>query len=296
MHSSLPTQGKVFCFGMGYVAERFARTFYTRGLQIHGTARSEAKCCQMASNDFVMHVWNDQIKVPPSALSGVTHILVSVAPNAHGDPVCRNFGKLIASLPRLQWLGYLSSTSVYGNHDGAWVDETTPPAPVSSRGEWRLRAEEQWLSLGVPAHIFRLSGIYGPGRNALTQVMQGKTERIFKEGQVFSRVHVDDIVRTLLASVANPNPKSIYNVTDDAPAPSHEVTAFACQLLGIELTPLIPYEQAELSPMAQDFYAANRRVSNRKINEELGVELKYPDYVHGLQALKEIDRQPEPAE
>ncbi len=186
-------------------------------------------------------------------------------------------------------MGYLSTTGVYGDRDGGWVDEEAPLEPTGARGRKRVAAEAAWLALrrdhGVPVHLFRLAGIYGPGRNALATVQAGRAKRIDKPGQVFSRIHVDDIATVLEASMARPNPGRAYNVCDDEPAPPAEVIAHACDLLGVAPPPLVPFEQAELSAMARSFYRDNKRVSNRRIKQELGVKLAYPGYKAGLAAL-----------
>ncbi len=215
-------------------------------------------------------------------------------PDADGDPVLDAHAAEIAHAERLEWIGYLSTTGVYGNHRGLWVDETTPPTPAGERGERRAEAEELWLNYwwghGIPVQIFRLAGIYGPGRNMLATVKAGTAKRIDKPGQVFSRIHVDDIVTVLRASIARPNGGQIYNVCDDAATPPRDVVEHACELLGIAPPPLIDFDDAELSPMAQSFYADNKRVRNDRIKEELGVTLAYPDYKAGLAALLDEER------
>ncbi len=187
----------------------------------------------------------------------------------------------------LAWAGYLGTTGVYGDRGGDWVDEASPVAPSMPRTRRRAVAEGRWLASGLPVHLFRLAGIYGPGpgRNALDAVRAGSARRIVKPGQMFGRVHVDDIVAVLRASIARPNPGAIYNVADDEPAPPQDVVTHACALLGVAPPPEIPIEEAELSPMAESFYADNRRIDNTRIKEELGVVLRYPSYREGLSAL-----------
>lgn len=211
-------------------------------------------------------------------------------PGETGDPVLAAHGECIAGLgPRLRWLAYLSTTGVYGDRGGAWVDETTPLRPTSERGCRRLAAEEAWRALAdrahLPLHVFRLAGIYGPGRNPLRSVIDGTAKRIVKTGQVFSRIHVEDIAAVLDASIARPNPGAAYNVCDDEPAPPQEVVLFAAGLLGRAPPPEVDFETADLTPMARSFYAESKRVSNRRIREELGVRLAYPTYREGLRAL-----------
>ncbi len=189
----------------------------------------------------------------------------------------------------LAWLGYLSTTGVYGDHQGGWVGESTPLAPSTRRGRWRMEAEAAWQALaaetGLPLHIFRLAGIYGPGRGPFEKVRQGTARRIIKPGQVFSRIHVEDIAQVLEASIARPNPGAAYNLCDDDPAPPEDVIAHAAELLGLPVPPAIPFDEAEMTPMARSFYAESKRVRNDRIKKELGVDLLYPDYRSGLAAL-----------
>ena len=185
----------------------------------------------------------------------------------------------------LSWVGYLSTTAVYGHHNGDWVDEDTPLAPTTARGAARVRAEVDWAALGVPLHIFRLAGIYGPGRGPFEKVRDGTARRILKPGQVFSRVHVEDIAAVLQASLFQPNPGRIYNVCDDDPASPEDVLALAASLLGLPEPPMVPYDDAEMTPLARSFYAENKRVRNRRIKDELGVRLLYPTYREGLAGL-----------
>jgi nucleoside-diphosphate-sugar epimerase len=216
----------------------------------------------------------------------VTHILLSIPPDEKGDPVFDVLAKQIAGLSSLKWLGYLSTTGVYGNKEGDWVDETSPYNPSGLRGERRMEAEQSWMklyeSLDLPVHIFRLPGIYGPGRNQLVSLKKGKARRIVKPGQLFSRIHVQDLASILVASMRQPNPGSIYNVADDEAAPPQDVVTFAAHLLGMEPPPLQQFETADLSPMARSFYADSKRVRNTKIKSELGISLKFPTYREGL--------------
>jgi nucleoside-diphosphate-sugar epimerase len=220
---------------------------------------------------------------------GVTHLLVSVPPGLAGDPVLAVHGDDIAGIEDLAWLGYLSTTGVYGDRGGGWVDETAELSPSGERGRRRVAAEAGWLELwrdrGVPVHIFRLAGIYGPGRNPFDALRAGTAKRIDKPGQVFSRIHVADLASVLVASIARPRPGAVYNVCDDDPAAPEAVVAHAAALLGLPEPPLVPLEVAELSAMARSFYDDNKRVSNRLIKNELGVTLRYPDYRAGLAAI-----------
>ena len=222
-------------------------------------------------------------------LADVTHIIDSIPPGAEGDPVLRHHSADIAALRDLKWLGYLSTTGVYGDRGGEWVDEDSERRPSGPRGQRRVEAEDGWLDLwqrhGVPAHLFRIAGIYGPGRSALDTVRQGRARRIIKPGQVFSRIHVDDIAAVLNASMDAPRPGNAYNLCDDEAAPPQDVIAYACTLLGADIPPEIPFEEAELSDMARSFYRDNKRVSNDRIKTDLGIHLAWPTYREGLKGL-----------
>ena len=222
----------------------------------------------------------------PRRLRGVTHLLSSVPPDASGDPVIdAHRAEIDAIAPQLAWVGYLSTTGVYGDRAGGWVDETSALEPSGERGRRRLAAEKDWLGLPQPAHLFRLAGIYGPGSSALDSVRESRARRVIKPGQVFSRIHVEDIAQVVEASIARPNPGAAYNLCDDDPAAPAEVITFACELLHVAPPPEVPFEQADLSPMARSFYDDNKRVSNARIKAELGVALRYPSYRDGLPAI-----------
>ena len=223
----------------------------------------------------------------------MSHILHSVGPSETGDPVFAAFADQIAQLADLEWFGYLSTTAVYGHREGEWVSEADDIAPTSTRGNWRAEAEQSWKSLpDLPLHIFRLAGIYGPGRGPFSKLKAGKARRIVKEDQVFSRIHVEDIAQVLEASINRPNPGAIYNVCDDYPAPPQDVLGYAAELLGLPVPVAIPFETAKMTPMARSFYEENKRVHNDLIKSELGVELIYPDYRVGLQALWQAEKNP----
>jgi nucleoside-diphosphate-sugar epimerase len=220
--------------------------------------------------------------------------LTSVPPDEDGDPVLDLARPAILSAAKdLSWIGYLSSTGVYGDWKGAWVDEDSAPRPVLARSRRRVDAEAAWLDLhrqnGLPVHLFRLAGIYGPGRSVLDDVRSGSARRIVKPGHMFSRIHVEDIATVLQASMADPAPGAIYNVCDDEAAPPQDVVAFACDLLGVAVPPEIPFDQVSLSPMAQSFWADNRLVRNDRIKRDLGVTLRFPSYREGLKAIAEPD-------
>lgn len=279
---------KLFCFGYGYSAEALAtRLRETGDWQIAGTTKTPEKLHQMELDGVEAYIFPDH--EPATMLAGVTHILISIPPNREGCPVFQECAAAIQYLTNLKWLGYCSTTGVYGDADGAWVDETSPANPTSDRAAWRLKAEQQWLGLlramRVPTHIFRLAGIYGPGRSVIDRLNAGTAQRIVKDGHHFSRIHVEDIAKLLQASIHQPRPGEIYNLCDDLPAPSHEVMAYAAELLEMEPPPAIPYEQAELSDMAKSFYADHKRVRNDKIKSQLGLELAYSDYKAGLRAI-----------
>jgi nucleoside-diphosphate-sugar epimerase len=222
----------------------------------------------------------------PGVLAGATHLLTSAPPGDAGDPVLAHHAADIAALAALRWVGYLSATSVYGDTGGEAVDEAAPCLATAERGRRRIAAEAEWQALrrdrGVPVHVFRLAGIYGPGRSALDRVRAGAARRIDAPGHLFSRIHVDDIVSTLRASMERPDPGAIYNVCDNEPASSADVVAFACELLGVKPLPTVALDRAALGPMARSFYADRRRVRNDRIRTGLGVTLKYPDYRAGL--------------
>jgi nucleoside-diphosphate-sugar epimerase len=288
---------KLFCFGFGYTAGFLAERLLACGWAVAGTTTSVKKRDFLKKNGIEAYLFDrtHPIADPAKAFKDVTHILLSIPPNNDGDPVFNALGADIAALTTLEWVGYLSTTAVYGDQDGNWVDEKTPPAPSSRRGSSRLKAEEQWQSLhlheGLPLHIFRLAGIYGPGRSAIDAVRSGTAQCIDKPGHVFNRIHVDDIAQVLIASINTPRAGAIYNLADDAPSSSYEVIRFACNLLGLETPPQIPYDQAELAPIVRSFYKDNKRIHNSLIKDELGVRLLHPDYHSGLQACFEVERE-----
>jgi len=286
------TDDRLFCFGLGYSARVLAERARARGWTVAGTARTPAAVADLRAAGIAGFLFDRDrpLDDAPAALAGATHILSSVPPDDRGDTVLDHHGRDIAALGgSLRWLGYLSTTGVYGDRDGGWVDEDSALAPTGERGRRRVAAEGAWQALakahGLPLHIFRLAGIYGPGRNALASVRAGTAKRIDKPGQVFSRIHVADIAAVLEASMARPDPGRIYNVCDDDPAPPAEVVAYACGLLGRPPPPLVPFAEADLSEMGRSFYRDNKRVRNRRLTDELGVRLAYPDYRSGLTAL-----------
>ena len=276
------TANTLLCFGFGYTARTLAERLLPQGWTVRGTSRQPAR---RALDGVAMFAFDRDRALPDAALEGVTHVLSSIAPDEAGDPVLEVEGPRLAALPGLVWAGYLGTTAVYGNRDGAWVDETSDLRPTSARGQWRVRSEAAWLGSGLPAHVFRLAGIYGPGRSAVDQLRAGTARRIVKPGQVFSRIHVADIATVLEASIAQPHPGAVYNVCDDEPAAPQDVVEYAAQALGLPVPPDLPYDTADLSPMARTFYLDNRRVRNDRIHEELGVRLAYPTFREGIDAL-----------
>lgn len=272
-------------FGFGYTAKFLAPQLILQGFKVLGTKRALDSALNN-NREVKLIAFNDpKIK---DYLRSATHILVSIPPNADlNDLVLIKYADLIKQQAvHLEWLGYLSSTGVYGDHQGKWVNEQTPCNPDTPTGIARLKAEQAWLSYAssnhLPLHIFRLSGIYGPGRNALERLKQGKKYSIFKKDQVFCRIHVEDIVSTLLKSMKAQNPLSIYNLADDEPAAAHIVDAYAASLLHQKPPPLSSFTEIALSPLEQAFYSNNRRVSNEKMKIELKITLSYPSYREGL--------------
>jgi len=276
-------------FGFGYTAQFFAEKLSELHFSITGTSRNLKKRQYYRGLGYQIVDFND-IEID-RVLSKARYLLILIPPDPIlGDPVLRCFLPCIEKYcKQLAWVGYVSSTAVYGHRDGGWVDENTKPENLGARAGLRLKAEIEWLNLAnqfqLPIHIFRLAGIYGPYRNVLSDIVKGKTGSIYKEQQFFSRIHVKDIAKVLVASIQKPNPGSIYNIADDSPASSHELDQYATFLPNRPVLPLIPFEKAVLSDMAMEFYSNNRRVSNAKIKEEFDIELDYPSYREGLMQL-----------
>lgn len=277
--------GTLLSFGHGYSARALAASLIREGWTVIGTTRSEAKAAEIAATGAEPVIWPGEDL--SSALGRATHLLTSVSPAEDGDPVLAALApQLRAAAPQLVWAGYLSTTGVYGDRQGGWVDEGSACRPATRRGAWRLAAEREWAAIpALPLHIFRIAGIYGPGRGPFAKVRSGSARRIVKPGQVFSRIHVEDIASALEASIARPNPGGIYNLCDDHPAPPEDVIAHAAELLGLPIPPAVPIDEAEMTEMARSFYAESKRVSNARIKDELGVVLAYPTYREGLAAL-----------
>jgi nucleoside-diphosphate-sugar epimerase len=281
-------------FGMGYSALAAARLLAPAGWQVVGTGRSAASLSRIAAEGFVPVPFDggEVTRALSDAIVSATHVLTSVPPDATGDPVILSCGPLLKHAPNLRWVGYFSTTGVYGDRAGAWVDEADEVRPMSRRSAARVDAERAWSELArekaAAADIFRLSGIYGPGRSPVERLLQGERYQVFKPGQVFNRIHVEDIAQTVIGAINRPGAPGetrLFNVTDDEPAPPQDVTAYAAELLGLEPPPLLPIEQAQLPEMALSFYNENKRVRNERIKTELGVQLKYPTYREGLRAI-----------
>ena len=267
--------------GHGFSARALARLLIAKGWHVIGTTRSSEKAKRLAAEGVEPTIWPGN----PLPLNRATHVLSSVSPDDGGDPVLAEAGEALKEASHLEWVGYLSTTGVYGDREGDWVDEGSDLRPATRRGKARVDAEAAWQALGLPLHIFRLAGIYGPGRGPFEKVRNGTARRIIKDGQVFSRIHVDDIAQVLAASIERPNPGSIYNLCDDDLAPPQDVISHAAELLGLPVPPTVDFEDAELSPMARSFYAESKRVRNARIKEELGVKLLYPTFREGLAAV-----------
>ena len=280
----------ILFFGLGFSARALAQRLAKRGWAVSATSRSEAGAEAIRAMGYRGLVFDGSQPLPQVAFDGVTHVVNSAPPGDDGDPVLRQHAKDFAvRAAQFQWVAYLSTTGVYGDHAGGLVTEDTPLTPNTERGHKRLMAENQWLGLwrmhGLPVMIFRLAGIYGPGRNQLLSLRDGTAKRVIKAGQIFSRIHVEDIANTLDASIAHPHPGRAYNVCDDEACPPQDVVEYGARLLGLPVPPDVPFEEATLSPMAKSFYADSKRVSNERIVKELGVRLSYPTYREGLAAI-----------
>lgn len=280
---------RLFCFGFGYSAESLALRLSARDAALAGTRTSLAGSAPGIGVSLAEFRGDVPSLAVRDLLQGTTHLLISIPPDLEGDVVLRLHGEDIAALADLVWVGYLSTVGVYGDWHGEWVDETSPTRPLSERSLRRVQAERAWLEFGRETgrrvEIFRLSGIYGPGRSVIDNLRAGTAKRIVKPGQIFNRIHVDDIARVLAAAIDKATGHRIYNVSDDEPAPPEDVVAYAAELLGIPVPPEIPFDKAGLSGMAASFWGESKRVSNARIKRDLGVELIYPTYREGLRAL-----------
>ena len=272
-------------FGHGYTAQALTPHLNDKGWKVFGTSRSRDNFSDIEKSGAIPILWgSEELR---SVIKEAALVLSSVAPKNDNDPVIQMYGEdLKENSSQIKWAGYLSTIGVYGDTKGEWVNENSPLKPSTNRGIARVNAEKKWLKNNfLPSHIFRLGGIYGPNRGPFQKVLQGKAVKIIKPGQVFSRMHILDIVQTLLASISQPKPHSIYNLCDDNPAPPQDVLSYAAKLLSVDQPPTVRFEDADLSEMARSFYAENKRVSNQLIKSELGVDLIYPDYKVGLESL-----------
>lgn len=283
----------LFCLGLGYSAQAAAHRLKSQGWSILGTARSAEKAAALERAGFGALVYDGSAPSPDvaDALAKSSHLLMSAPPVEAGDPLLVHHGADIEASKSLTWIGYLSTIGVYGNHEGSWIDESASLNATHARGQRRIVAEREWLDLGartgLPVQLFRLAGIYGPGRSSVEKVRSGQARRVIKPGQVFNRIHVDDIASVVIASIERPNSGAVYNVCDDDPVPPQDLITYAAELLNVEPPPAVPFDEADLTPMARSFYGENKRVSNDRIKSELGVELVYPSYRVGLKAIAE---------
>ncbi|MGO4713870.1 SDR family oxidoreductase [Bradyrhizobium sp. 2TAF24] len=283
---------RVFIFGLGYSATVIAQRLLISGASVGGTVRTAEKAEQLSDSGLTVQLFTGEERDPAIAeeLVASDAVLISVPPDGGQDPALRIFADDLAAAPRLRWIGYLSTVGVYGDHGGGWVDETTAPTPVDGRSRDRLTVERQWQAFGahrnIPVQLFRLSGIYGPGRNQLVQLAEGRARRIVKPGQVFNRIHVADVAQMVEASLARPRAGAIYNGADDEPAPPQDVVAYAAELCGVVPPPEIAFDEANLPPMSRSFFMECKRVRSQLTRDELGVTLQYPTYREGLTVLR----------
>lgn len=286
---------KLFIVGYGYTARALVRKLREGGGWLFaGTTRSPERAAAIQADGVEPIIWNGGT-FDAGAFHDATHILVSTPPDENGCPALNAAGDAItAHADPIQWIGYLSTNGVYGDHGGAWVDEASALRGNSPRAKRRIEAENAWREFADKHNFrlvtFRLPGIYGPGRSAIDTVRNGTAKRIYKAGQVFSRIHVDDIAVALAASINKPDAGDIFNLADDEPAPPQDVIEYACGLLGVEPPPLVPIEEADLPDMAKSFYADNKRISNARMKKSLGIMLQYPNYRVGLRKVLNLTK------
>ncbi len=294
MTDTPPANRHLLVFGPGYSARPFMEKALEARWQVSATWRRADAADQLKLQGINPVEFEDSTLSGNKQLKNVTHILVSIAPKGGADPVLQAFEPWIRSLRSLEWAGYLSSTNVYGDHGGNWVDETSETKPGLDRGKRRLLAEQAWTKLGnaegFAVHIFRLAGIYGPGKNAIRSVLDGRARRVIKEGQVFGRIHREDIASALWLAANSNVGSDVFNISDDLPSPPQDVIAEAARLLEVAAPPEVPYEDADLSPMGRSFYEENKRVRNQKAKDVLGWALLYPDYHQALPKLLKSER------
>ncbi|MCQ0969200.1 SDR family oxidoreductase (plasmid) [Paracoccus sp. TK19116] len=273
-------------FGHGYSAGFLTPLLVQEGWTVSGTTRGSSDRVRAAGANPLL--WPGDEDGVARAIAQADAILASVAPDGDADPVLAAFGPQIAAA-KPSWLGYLSTTGVYGDREGGWVDEDSPLEPATRRGKARVAAEAEWQALAdkaaLPLHIFRLAGIYGPGRGPFRKLRDGTARRIVKPGQVFSRIHAADIAQAVAASLSGKGGPGIYNLCDDDPAPPQDVIEHAARLLDMPVPPEIAIDDAEMTPMALSFYAESKRVRNDRMKDHLGITLIHPDYRSGLSAI-----------
>lgn len=285
-----------FFFGLGFSSQASAETMRKSGafVSTSGTVRTADKANRLTQEGIAAFVFDGTAPGPDlgKTLHDATHVVVSIAPEEGGDLVLRHHRADLDRAEKLEWLCYYSTVGVYGDFQGAWIDETAPLVPRNMRSDLRVLAEQEWRDYarerGVPLCILRLAGIYGPGRSSFDKLRQGTARRIVKPGQVFNRIHVADIAR-VTALAAERRLDGTFNLADDAPAPPQDVIAHAAELIGIVVPPDLPFETADMSPMQKSFYRDNKRVSNAAIKEALGIELLFPDYRSGLAQILESE-------
>ncbi|WP_145108868.1 SDR family NAD(P)-dependent oxidoreductase [Cereibacter sediminicola] len=289
----------LFCFGLGYSVRALLPQVMALGMRVSGTVRCEARAADWRAHGVAAHVFDGTAPLPAEAMEGVTDILVSVPPGRFGCPAFLAHRATLVRLPGLVWIGYLSSTAVYGDCGGAWIDESRSVAPQSADALGRVAAERAWSALarhrGAAIDLLRISGIYGPGRSAFDQLRRGGARAIVKPGQVFNRIHVEDIAGSVLSAMSHPAGRRILNLADGCPAASSEVLAHAAALLGLPPPPEVPLEEADLPPVMAAFYAENRRILNGRLRALPGFVLRHPDHHAGLAAILEAERRAQAA-
>ncbi len=285
-----------FFFGMGFSSLATAHAIHERiysAIPIAGTTRSEDGVEALADSPYRMHIFDGILPGPTlsSDLRQASHLVLSIPPNEGGDPALNLHRADLDAAENLEWICYFSTVGVYGDFGGQWIDETVPTRPINRRSAHRVEIEQQWrdyaAARGLPLLILRLAGIYGPGRSAFDKLREGTARRIVKAGQVFNRIHVEDIGR-VTALAAERKLSGTFNLADNEPAPPQDLIEYAARQLGVPVPPDLPFEQAEMTPMARSFYSDNKRVSNAAIKQALGIELLYPNYRAGLDAIGKV--------
>tara|TARA_B100000686_G_scaffold79072_1_gene85274 strand:- start:1674 stop:2606 length:933 start_codon:yes stop_codon:yes gene_type:complete len=283
------TLSQLFCFGLGFSGRAFGQSLVKDGWKVSGTTRDPQNLIVLEDEGFKAYFFPGEECLIEEEISSVTHLIITIPPQYSGDIVYRKYHETIERNRNLKWIGYLSSTGVYGNRDGDWVDEESELIPSNQRNRLRIEAENNWVQLGkksgIGVHIFRAAGIYGEGRSIIETIRARRARRIEKKGHISNRIHLEDLVSVLKASIKKAGPSSLYNVCDDSSSSSKEAIEFACKLLKTDPPPLLQFEQAELSEIARSFYLDNKRIRNDKMKKELNIQLKYPDYQAGLVAI-----------